>query len=288
MYYSFKVFQDYASLHFSNNNEVKDRWNKHQPHYPILHRILNFMKDRGFHVGRDPDIEKNYKCLNNDHWYGRKGDLEFKAHRYPAGWEIQFFQNIVFENRCGGFYDFDKYEKMPYMIKLVFRNEISHIRRLLIELGCVDESKPVYKLASDNIKADYVSSCHYPQKSMDEFELKDLNGETSKYSYNNQDRDGKTIYNGQIKYFRDWNGRLSRGIVYQNLNNMWWVILNDYEYTNRADFELFDPTEEDFKIRRLKRDVKPKEYLLKKEKLQEASPHELINELKRRGFKVAV
>jgi hypothetical protein len=245
------------------------------------------MKERGFDVGRDPHIEKNYKILTKDHWYGRKGDLEFKAERYPNRWRIQFFQNIIIENQAGGYYDFNKYEKMPYMIKLLFRNETRHIKEFLEDLGCVDDTDKQYKLATDKIKFDYVKSCHYPQKSMEEFELLDLNGQTSDYSYNCQDRDRKTIYNGELKYFRDWGGRLSRGIVYRNLNNMWWVITNKHELRNKADFELFDPTEQDLKVRRLKKDVKPKEYLIRKEKLKEASTRELINELKRRG-RVAV
>lgn len=284
--HTFKIFQDSTSINFYNEIKVTDRWSKKQPHFLILYRVLNLMKDRGFEIGRDPRIEKDYKILTKDHWYGRKGNLEFKANRYPTGWEIQFFQNIVFENKAGGEYDFDKYNKMPYLIRLVFRNEIRHIQNLLIGLGCVDESEQVYRLATDRIKYDYVKSCHYPQKSMEEFELSDLDGQTSEYSNNRQDRDKKIIHNGELKYFRDWNGRLARGIVYRNLNNMWWVITNKFELMNRADFELFDPTPEDFKVRRLKKDKKPKEYLLRKEKLSEASTCELINELKRRGSRI--
>lgn len=282
MDYLFRVYQDSTKICLYHKRE-----DAKGSHYPILHRVLNFMSDRGFQVGRDPEIIQRYKCLSKDRWYGRKGDLEFKAERYPAGWKIQFFQNIVIENQAGGFYDFDKYEKMPYMIKLIFRNEARHIKEFLESLGCIDDTVKQYKLASDKIKFSYVDSCHYKQKSMDEFELEDLNGQTDEMSYNRQDRDNKTIHNGELKYFRHWDGRLSRGIVYRNLNNMWWVITNKYEIRNVADFKLFDPTEQDFMVRRLKKDVKPKEYLLKKEKLKEASSRELINELKRRG-RVAV
>ena len=277
----FEIRKRYAAITMCNNAVDKE------PCYIILHRVLNFMKERGFQVGRDPRIEKDYKRITKDFWYGRKGDLEFKANRYPAGWKIEFFQNIVFQNPYGGYHDFDKYEKMPYLIKLLFLNEVRHIKKFLEHLGCVDATEPEYKLASDRIKANYVASWHHRQKSMDEFELVDLNGETAEASYNNQDRDKKTIYNGDIKYFRDRNGRLGRGIVYRNLNNMWWVILNEYRLTNMASFELFDPTEEDFKARRVKRDVKPKEYLVRKAKIQESSTKELINELKRRGVKIA-
>lgn len=233
---TFSISLDSCSIHLHNKSDSRDG------HYPILYRVLNLMKNRGFEVGRDPDIMRNYKILNKDHWYGRKGDLEFKAERYPAGFGFHFFQNIVIENPHGGYYDFDKYKKMPYLIKLTFRNEARHIKAFLEELGCIDVSKPVYKLAKDRIKQDFVDCWHHPQKSMDEFELQDLDGQTADSAYNRTDKDGRVIYNGQIKYFRDRKGRLLRGKVYHNINNMWWVILNDFEYTNMADFELFDLT----------------------------------------------
>jgi hypothetical protein len=244
------------------------------------------MRDRGFQIGRDSRIEKDYKCLTKDHWYGRKRDLEFKAERYRAGFALKFYQNINFENRHGGEYDFEKYEKMPYMIKLLFRNEVRYIKEFLESLGCEDNSKPVFKYATDKVKYHLLDLWNHPQKTMEEFELLDLDGQTCEGSYNHTDRDKKVIYNGQIKYFRHWNGRLMRGKVYHNINNMWGVILNAYEYTNIANFELFDPTPEDYLIRRKKREKKPKGYLLKQEQISAAKTKELISELRRRGVKV--
>ncbi|HBX23993.1 MAG TPA: hypothetical protein DEF34_10240 [Desulfotomaculum sp.] len=291
--HTFSIHQRQTSLRLDNNEKLKNDHlirnfrNPKYRHYPILHRVLNFMQTRGFEVGRDPHIQKRFKCLNKDHWYGRKGELEFKAERYPAGFRIEFFQNVVFENPNGGYYDFDKYAKMPYLMKLLFINESSHIKTFLESLGCMDVSTPQYKTAKEKIKSYYVKSWHHPQNSMGEFELEDLHGQTSDQTYNNTDNDGKTIYNGQIKYFRDTStGRLARGTVYHNINSMWWLVLNKTEYTNVASFQLFDPTEANFNMRRLKRDKKPKEFLQKQEKMQQASTKELVNELKRRGTKL--
>lgn len=277
--YPFHIYQDSASISLHN----EDRGDR-DSHYPILHRLLNFMEGRGFDVGRDPDIEKNYKILTKDHWYGRKGDLEFKCHRYPAGWKIEFFQNVVFKNKCGGFYDFNKYEKMPYMVKLLFLNECRHIAKFLINQGVDNRSRPHYKRAEDRIKEHIVTrQFDVKFKSPSEFNLGDHVCSSAGYANNRTDRDGKEIQNGQIKYIRHYDGRLRRGRVYHNINNMWWIVFDEFDYSNEACFYMFDPTPEDFKARRLKKDVKPKEYLLKKEKLKEASSRELINELKRRG-----
>ena len=136
-----------------------------------------------------------------------------------------------------------------------------------------------YKLSVDRIKNDYVKSWHHPQKDMN-FDLSSLNGQTAA-SYNNKDRDKKTLYNGQIKYFRDYNGYLYRGQIYHNINNMWWVIVNDTEYTNKADFDLFDLSPDD-KLGRLMRHRPPKEYAEKRKILSQISNKELEHELKRR------
>lgn len=283
--YSFRINKEFASVSFINDTKERHDWQDRDKwsHYPILHRVLNFMSDRGFEVGRDLEIQKRYKCLNKDHWYGRKGALEFKAHRYPRGFEIQFYQNINYENKAGGYYDFDKFEKMPYMIKLMFINETNKIADFLEDLGIANKTEIEYKFATDKIKKHYVKEWHHPQADMN-FSLSDLDGTTCEGSYNNTDRDGKTIYNGQTKYFRAWrNGRLMRGKVYHNINNMWWVILNDKEYTNIADFELFDANEQDFKVKRLVEDRKPKEFVERMKNINKASTKELVNELKRRG-----
>ncbi|APC41554.1 hypothetical protein [Clostridium estertheticum] len=255
---SFTIYKDSVSINFNNKSEEKkdmlaDDW----AHYKIHNKVLNFMKKRGFKVSKDPRIEKDYKCLSKDHRAGQKGELRFKTHRYPAGFAIEFYQEINVKNNNGGFYDFDKFKMMPYLIKLLFINESNKIAEFLEKLGVENKEKHEYKLAEDKIKHDWVSSCHYPQKDMN-FKLSDLDGTTCDASYNNTDRDKKIIYNGQIKYFRHWDGRLMRGKVYRNLNNMWWVITNDTEIRNEADFNLFDPTEEDFKIRRIKRGINPK------------------------------
>jgi len=284
--YTFRIFKADTGFNFYNNTgEKQDRFGSKWSHYAILHRLLNFMRSRGWSIKNDESVGE---CIRKGYWIGRKGDLEFCSHRYPIGFKIDFFQNIIYKNPNGGRYDFDRFDKMPYLIKLLFQNEVRHMKLFLESLGCVDTSKQIYKKAEDEIKQRFVECCHHPQKTMDEFELSDLDGQTCKYSYNNTDRDKKTIYNGQIKYFRDRRtGRLMRGIVYHNINNMWWVILNHSQYTNIADFELFDPSEVDFKNRRLRPDRKPKEYLEKVAKIKEASNKELLNELKRRGMKVS-
>ena len=91
----------------------------------------------GFEVRKDPEVDK---IIRNDYWIGKRGDLEFHAEKYPNGFKIEFFQNVVHENRNGGRYDFDKFQKMPYMIRLQYKKYINQLIRLLKCLVDVEDT----------------------------------------------------------------------------------------------------------------------------------------------------
>lgn len=286
---NYLISKEYCRVLYRNETEKRPeydegkRWckgSKVYTHYGMFHKLMNYLQEYGFTVTKDPDIEKNYKCLSKDHRYGKKGSLEFKAHRYPAGYEINFFQNEVFKNPNGGEHDFDKLEKMPYLVKLTMFATFNKIASFFDDKEIKGKEEVYYRLTEDRIKNEFVECCHHPQKNMN-FSLCDLDGTTYE-SYNSTDRDKKIIHDGEIKYYRDWDGCLRRGKVYHRLNNMWWVIVNKYEWTNIADFKLFDATEDDIKLRRYKKPVVPKEYLERKENISNMSDKELLRELKRR------
>ena len=267
-----------TTLSFTNNDEQPcDDWLRHKfQHYGLLHRIFNMMRDYGFEICNDMEVSK---ILRKDHFVGVKGDLKFKASRCPKGFKIEFYQELVTENSNGGYYDFNKFQKMPYLINKRYTLTVNRISSFLLEFA-QNKTKPDCRTAEEKVKYAYVQSWRHPQKSMD-FDLSELNGTTCKESYNNTDRDGKTIFNGNLKYFRDHKGYLNRGIVYHDLNNMWWVILNDTEIAKKANFQLFDISTKDIR-KRMKKDIKPKSYIEKKQILSQCSLKELKNEIKRR------
>lgn len=281
---NFSVSIDLASFNFRNGaTEVnaKNRWT----HYGLFHRTMNFLTSIGFTVTKDPRIERDYKILSKDHRYGRKGDLEFKAERYPAGFKIEFYQNVVHENKCGGEYDFDKFEKMPYLIKKQFLLVCKKLREFFTGLGYAEKTKIEAQTAEEKVKKDFVESFHHQPKDMN-FDLLSYDGLTStmppsSYAYEFHDRDEKVLRNGEIKYFRDYNGYLCRGKIYHRLNNMFWIILNQRETAIRADFELFDLHDSDSRGRVSKKEP-PKEYTEKVEFLDGLTTKELERELKKR------
>lgn len=271
-----------CSVSFHNKDEKRELYGEKYAHYGFFHRLMNFMRSMGYSVEKDQEVLKKFKSISYCHWYGRKGDLEFIGEFYPAGFRIEFFQNVNFENKNGGRYDFDKYEKMPYYIRMKMINTMRHIREFFGGFQIKDVSDPVFDDAESQVKLRFVQCCHHPQESMD-FDLHDLDG-TKGCVYgddNNRDRDGKEILNGQIKYTRDYLGYLVRGRVYYDLNMNWCVIINKYEWFVRSCWELFDLNDSDIRGRDKKKKP-PKEYLKKMELLHGMKTSWLEKELRSR------
>ena len=237
-----------------------------------------------FNVQKDPEVSK---IIQKDYYIGKFHDLEFEGQKYPAGFKISFFQNVVHENPNGGRYDFDKLPKMPYMTRLQYTKFKNKILRLLKSLvpDIMDDSSFSPKLAEEWIKCRYVESCHYEQENTD-FDLRSLDGQTVE-PYNGMDRDKKTIRNGEIKYFRGHDGYLYRGRVYHDLNNMWWVITDKYTVRKIAAFELFDLAPGDKRGRLAPLRIPP-EYKERKQMISQSTTKELISELQKRGLKVKI
>lgn len=238
----------------------------------------------GFDVQKDPEV---HKIIRRDYYIGKFHDLEFAARKYQNGFEIEFFQNVNFENPNGGRHDFDKFSKMPRMIQLYFvkfKNKIVNLLKSLVPDIC-DNSTLFPKLAEEWIKCRYVESCHHEQENTD-FDLRSLDGQTQP-PYNGMDRDKKIIRNGEIKYFRGRNGYLYRGRVYHDLNNMWWVIVNKYSVKKVAAFELFDLAPGDERGRVAPTRIPP-EYVARKQAISQSATKELVAELRQRGFNVKI
>lgn len=249
------------------------------PHWDNFKDTLRFLGSIGLYVGEDKEIKRNYPRLNDTRRSGGFGDLRFKAEYYPNVFRVRFYQDVYHENPNGGFYDFDKYEKMPYLIQKRYDWTMKKLIQYFFKRGFfVEYSKYTFK-GEAFIIHDYLLSCHHPQNTW--FSISDVDGEITEYECNGRDRDGNILHNGETKYFRDWNGYLYRGRVYHNINNMWWVLLPDETVRNKACFELFDLKETDFRGRH-KTHRPPQEYIERKRQLSLCSTKELENELRRR------
>lgn len=227
-------------------NNPNDRWDKvhNWVHHHLYCAALHAMRQKGAEVGKDPRIEKDARILSRFHGYGNWHGLEFKSEIHMSNFTLEFFQNVTpSENRNGGYYDFDKYKKFPYLLKI--RLKVA-IRTLIEVISPLCDATITFTDAPENsveyLLKSYSESCHKNSVKT----LEDVQASMHDYdlSQNNNDRDKKKIKCGELKYFYDYDGYLHRGIVYHNLNNMWWIIENDTEISNKASFELFDRTDE--------------------------------------------
>lgn len=281
---SFRVYD--TELRYENKTDRDHRpWGRNANflHYGYLWQILNVLKDEGFEMESDKTVSR---IIRKDYIVGRRKDLQFRAHKFPNGFEIIFFQDIIHENPNGGFYDFHKRSKMPYLIGLQYEKYMKKcVEKLKTLVEVKDNSRIKTKMAEDYIKASYVESCHYPQTDMN-FDLHALDGLVHEGMYG-LDRDKKEIHNGDIKYFRNkWDGYVYRGRVYYDLNMNWFVILNKTEVDVVSCWELFDPGPEDNLHRKKdpEHSTAAKEYRNHMNKLAQESTKDLIIELKRRGI----
>lgn len=281
-----------TGIHFETSEgrhefDPRRRWVEEQyRHYSYFYRILHMLADEGFSVEKEPGTWKRYKSISRNYWYGKRGGLEFSAKKFPAGFEIEFYQNINIENPNGGKYDFYKLEKMPYLIRLQYIVSMRKIVEMLKTLTEVkDKTVPVSRSAEEKIKIDLAYGWRlFPDT---DFDLLTGNRVPPDFCYG-RDRDKKPICNGDVKYFRDRrNGYIMRGRVYYRANAQWWVVLNRREAVIVNNYELFDdfPSGEPA---RLAPDRVPEAYsqLRKKRERATAAALELIGDLESRGVAI--
>ena len=220
--------------------------------------ICEHFKRRGFKVGRDEEIFKQYPTIAKGHKYGFKNDLEFNSEPTSAGFKFEFYQNIIFKNSNGGKYDFDKYEKMPYRLKLTYRNEMLRLAKFLESKDVEVFIKVPLTDIEEIIKSDQ-NNTHIHGKNincLDDIRIY-MESELGNYNRgcNSKDKHEKHITCGEVKYFYDYyTKRLSRGIVYHHINNMWWVLVHGKRY-NKSSFDLFDFSPDTLKRKSLSKEA---------------------------------
>lgn len=194
--------------------------------------ILAHLRSRGFHLKTDPEIKKKYPILAPHHHVGHNGDLNVHIEQAGRSVKVEFWQDLVVENRNGGRYDFHRRQRMPYLIGKQYDNERSKLMAMLGARGLeVRPAKP--RLAGMDFVNQKRAECwHWNGGKI--LEMVGLYG-------NDKMRDGSRISEGDTVYFADyWAGyRIVRGVARYNLNNMWWVVLPCGSVRNIASFELY-------------------------------------------------
>lgn len=247
-----------ADLHVWEEPEgpVRDDWRR-QFKKDVFLRIAQQLRRMGWHTEVPSDMVEQYgRRFAEDRRYCRKGDLQGFLDLSGRHIEFQMWQDVANgENPNGGRYDFDKEKRMPYLLRLEMERTRRRLRAYLCNVfsgyefsdakndGRSEKRGPGALTAMEWVEACWASSWHFK-------------GDTRTYQisdYNRKSADGKLIEHGQRVYFADRKGRMSTGIAYYNINNMWWVVSGKYEVNNEAAFELYVENPGDLRRKRNER-----------------------------------
>ncbi len=223
-----------------------EQFSVRQPHSGLYWRCLNLLKRRGFSCDRDPVYENNYKCISKYHRILRhdtKG-IVVLTEITPTGFKINIGTGNNYSNSpCVSSFTsnwHDEYVVPTYVELKLLELESLRLQELVNKLGIEiipdeDTLSAVEKILKKESRNKHIHggpTC-----------LEDIEKGMSAYAlghYSN-DANGKKIRCGQVKYYYDeYEGRyLRKGVVWHNINNMWWV-LSGGECRNLACFQLFD------------------------------------------------
>jgi len=225
-----------TSVHFTENAPRKEGYRTHEEsraqNKPLFDEVCKLLKTNGWKVTADPRILKDYRILSHTHRLAVKGDLVAKIHYYPAGMEVEFYPTYNPDHQAGPDFGFAKYERMTYLDKKRFELIRNKIKTLFASKGALDRTELEFDNPREEVEYRIRSNWHYTDYDIE-------TGDPKISEYNTRDLNKNNLQNSQIKYFFDYNGDIGRGVVYHNINNMWWVVAGG-SVRNIASFDLFD------------------------------------------------
>ncbi len=182
----------------------------------------------------------------------RKGDLHGELRLGGRHIEFAMWQELHnVSNRNGGRYDFDKEQRMPYLLRLQMEVTRRQLRDYLINVfdGYVFSPHPVSSPNPDPLAyfngrwdGEYEKrrGTHRFERGPDgwpsEREIK---------CWDRKDADGRALSQGDVRWLRDRQGRLRRGRVYGGINGMWMLVYGpgprDHTHESARTFFTYAP-----------------------------------------------
>ncbi|WP_158810279.1 hypothetical protein [Beijerinckia sp. L45] len=218
----------------------------------IFAGLIRHLRRRGWTVGPDADIVKNYPILRRYRRFCRKGEL--LATLEVNGRSIQFevwSENWIQKNRNGHRHDFDKREKMPFLTRLRVDLEFGKIETWLQKHGPFETTNRNLQrrgphfgglTALQYIEREYATSIHKDKTS---------GRPVCDYAYKNgTSADGDRIEQGATVWFADKTGRINRGTAYFGINCMWRVVAGRWRLESFSASQIFTRQPEDLRRKR--------------------------------------
>lgn len=205
----------------------------------VFARIVQQMNRLGWHVEVSPDhLKRHGREFARKYRACSKGHLRAELSLSGRHISLEFWQGVNTPTRpdYGGRYE--RIEAMPYLIRL----EMERTRRRITQYLCavftdyrVEDKRSPGRLqltAVEKIHAHYQECWHFKG------DWADYVARGQAYSYNRGSADCTLLEHGQRVWLRDGRGRWITGTAYYNINNMWWVALGRYDYTNVGSHQL--------------------------------------------------
>ena len=240
-----RFYRDEAWLIFDNKEPCNTFIEpKKMPHYKIWEFMLDSLKEKGFKYYVNWKFRRDYECLLPRHRFGVKNKLQFESEIYPAGFKVEFFQNINRKNKSGGKYDFNKYKMMPKHHKAMFNAITRQLIKELMDkyhLKFYDQSEITYPpLTAKQKIIKHIRECSFTRFNIESLdEIKHYMSDYD-YKYNSDSGVGDKLKCSQKRRYKDWDDKHHTGIIYHNINNMWWAIRSKYKYNNIPSMNIFE------------------------------------------------
>lgn len=215
-----------------------DQWSREFKRQ-VFARIVQTLNRIGWAVQAHAEHVKNYgRRFALNYRLCSKGHLRAQLRLSGRHIALDFWQGLNTPTRPDNGGRYEGIEAMPFAERLEMERTCQRITRYLCAVFAdysVKEKRrpgPLQLTAVEKIQAHYAESWHFKG------DWADYVAKGQAYSYNRKSADGTQLEHGQRVWFRDDHGRWLRGAAYYNINNMWWVTLDRYAYTNKACFEL--------------------------------------------------
>lgn len=227
-----------ASLHVWEEPQgpVMGEWGR-QFKKGVFLRMAQKLRRLGWHTEVPADMVATYgRRFAEDHRFCRKGDLQGFLDLSGRCIKFEMWQDVAnVENSNGGRYDFDKEQRMPYLLRLEMVRTRRHLRDYLCNVFAgyqfnerqhdsrFAKRGPGALTAREWVEVANRSSGHF---------VDELGHARISMGSNARSADGGTITHGARVYAIDYHHRIVVGTAYYNLNNMWWVVTGKYYVLN--------------------------------------------------------
>lgn len=234
------IYNTTITLQFS---ERGDNFTLDVPHYSKWSSYIKFLRNRGFKVGANEFYTKDYSCLSKYHKIAKKGEVIILLEIANDSIKAQFthIKNLwdckqsAWDSKSDS-----RYTKLTYIENLRIENEVYRTKNYFSNWASIINDKniklPAQEYIINNLKTN--THIHGVVTCLNDIKV-DMMKDNYNYHHNSNDKNKKKIICGEVKYFYDYDGRLKCGIVWHNINNMWWVI-SGKDLKNKASFDLFD------------------------------------------------